>query len=182
MGSNVYVFPGPARARLCRTPLDYDKWLPSTLFLTHYLPDDPRSSQMINLASLILGQNGIWGDLLNVSDAGVALFGEILRRYKQVRADITVADPVRRGIIGGSPEVHEKINPVTGRGAVAIFAAVAGRYSYVTDRAVAAPYWAGDGVAVTIEPDGRARLDVDLAEPGAALVFFGVDTDEGEGS
>ena len=61
--SNVFVYPGPARARICRAPLDFDKWLPSVLFLTHYLPDDPASSQMINLASLILGQNGIWGDL-----------------------------------------------------------------------------------------------------------------------
>jgi alpha-galactosidase len=181
MGSNVFVFPGPARARLCRTPLDYDKWLPSTLFLTHYLPDDPPSSQMINLASLILGQNGIWGDLPDVSEAGVALFGRILGLYKQVRADITVADPVCKGVIGGSPEIHEKINPVTGRGAVCVFSAVAGSYRYVTERTAAMPYWASDGVEVFIDADGRAKLDITFTEPGAGLVFFGVENNGGDG-
>ena len=59
---NLFFFPGPARAWVCRTPLTYDKWVPSVLFLTHYLPDDPASNQELNIASLVLGQNGIWGD------------------------------------------------------------------------------------------------------------------------
>jgi alpha-galactosidase len=65
---NMFFFPGWARAAICRTALAFDKWLPSVLFLTHYLPDDtpgtqPRwcqpegiaDSQEVNLASLILG-------------------------------------------------------------------------------------------------------------------------------
>ena len=99
--SNVLVFPGPARPRYCRAPLDFDKWIPSVLFLTHYLPDDPESSQVINIASLILGHNGIWGDLLTISKEGVARFGKLLAYYKQVRDDITEAHPVRSGVVGG---------------------------------------------------------------------------------
>lgn len=56
---NLFFYPGPARTWICRSPLNYDRWISSTLLLTHYLPDDPASSQMVNVASLILGQNGI---------------------------------------------------------------------------------------------------------------------------
>jgi hypothetical protein len=61
--------------------------IPSTLFLTHYFPDAPQQWQEVAVASLILGQNGIWGDLLNVSDSGAAFIGSTLARYKQVRDD-----------------------------------------------------------------------------------------------
>src|SRR3954454_24351038 len=88
--TGIYFFyPGPARTWICRSPLTYDRWLPSILLLTHYFPDDPASSQMVNVASLILGQNGIWGDLPKVSEAGIAGIAEIIRRYKEVRDDIT---------------------------------------------------------------------------------------------
>lgn len=174
MGLNVFVFPGPARARLCRKPLAYDKWIPSILFLTHYLPDDPASSQMINLASLVLGQNGIWGDLLNISEAGIARFHEVLGLYKQVRDDVTRAGPVRAGIVGGSPEIHEKINPRTGRGLIAIFAEAPGTYTYVTQNVVAGGDKGMGDVQVTRDAQGRARLDAAFAQAGAALVFFGV--------
>lgn len=173
--SNVYVYPGAARARLCRAPLDFDKWLPSVLFLTHYLPDDPAGSQLINLASLILGQNGIWGDLPAVSEAGVQRFGEVLGLYKQVRDDITVARPIRTGICGGSPEVHEKINPATGRGAVCVFAAATGRYQYITETVVTEQgLWHTEGVEVQRDVKGRALLTLDFAAPGAKIILFGV--------
>ena len=175
MGSNVFVFPGPARARVCRTPLDYDRWIPSVLWMTHYLPDDPRSSQLINLASLVLGQNGIWGDLLEVSDQGVALFGRVLGLYKQVRRDVTASYPVREGIVGGSPEIHEKILAETGRGLVAVFAAAPGRYTYVTAHPVAGTHWCSEGMQISRdETTGQARIEVALDRPGAALAFFGV--------
>jgi len=65
--TNIFVQPGAPRTWICRSPLTFDKWIPSVLFLTHYLPDDPINSQDINLASLILGQNSIWGDLTAIS-------------------------------------------------------------------------------------------------------------------
>ena len=174
MGSNVFVFPGPARARVCRTPLGFDKWLPSVLFLTHYLPDDPETSQMINLASLVLGQNGIWGDLLTVSDKGIALFAEVLGLYKQIRNDITRSCPVHTGVIGGSPEIHEKISEGTGRGVVAAFAGAAGCYTYVTKHGVANNFWANEGVRVE-KQEGSACLELTFEQPGAKLVLFGVE-------
>jgi len=172
--SNVYVYPGPARARVCRAPLTCDRWLPSVLFLTHYLPDEPARSQWINLASLILGQNGIWGDLLSLSPAGVERFGQTLALYKQVRDDITEAPPVRTGAVGGNPEIHEKVSPRSGRGAVALFASSAGSYTYITEARVARGVWTGEGVTVTFTPDGRARLEASFTAPGATLAFFGV--------
>jgi len=185
---NLFFYPGPARAWVCRAPLTYDKWLPSVLFLTHYLPDDryPKhgwsgssdvqddTNQWISLASLVLGQNGLWGDLLNISDAGIARFGETLRRYKKIRDDIAAAALTRTGAVGGSPEIYEKINPATGRGVVSAFASATGRYTYVTAAPVAHGLWHNDGVTVTVDAQGRTVLDMTFDGAGAKLVFFGV--------
>ena len=146
---NLFFFPGPARAWVCRTPLTYDKWVPSVLFLTHYLPDDPQSNQELNIASLVLGQNGLWGDLMRLSDDGVARFGAALTAYKQVRDDITRATLRRTGAVGGSPEVYEKIDPNTGWGVVSVFANARGTYTYLTHASVSLQTWAMPGVAIT---------------------------------
>ncbi len=55
---NLFFYPGQARTWIARSPLGFDKWIPSTLFLTHYFPDDPRNLQELNIASMILGQ--VW--------------------------------------------------------------------------------------------------------------------------
>lgn len=169
---NLFFYPGPARTWICRTPLTYDKWLPSVLFLTHYLPDDPIASQQVNLASLVLGQNGIWGDLLRVSPEGVKFFGEALRHYKQVRDDITASSPIRSGGVGGTPEVHEKIS-WSGRGAVVLFSSASGDVSYVTTARVSKEYWQTGNAHVEFDAHGRARLKVHFDRPGAVVLFFG---------
>jgi alpha-galactosidase len=188
---NLFFWPGPARAWVCRTPLPYDTWVPSVLFLTHYLPDDrylvhgwsgsrevvDDANQWISIASLVLGQNGIWGDLLRITDEGIARFGRALTAYKQVREEVTRAALVLTGAVGGSPEVYEKIDPATGRGVVSVFASAAGRYSYVTHSPTAPGAWHNDGVSVARDGSGRARLDVAFEKAGAKVVFFGVSTD-----
>lgn len=174
--SNILVYPGPARTWFCREPLSFDKWVPSTLLLTHYLPDDPADSRLVNIASLILGQNGLWGDLLSVSPQGVAHIAEWLELYKQVREDMAHAPPVRSGAVGGSPEVHEKIHPATGRGAVVIFASAPGTYDYITDHPVATPFWSTPGAAAAIDAKGRARITATFERWGAQVVFFGART------
>ena len=170
--SNIFVYPGPARGWFVRAPLDFDKWIPSVLFLTHYLPDAPRSSQLVNLASLVLGQNGIWGDLQVVPPEGVALFGEVLGVYRRVRDSITAADPVRTGAIGGSPEIHEKI-AADGRGVVCVFANEAGRQRYVTANKAGDVLWATEGCEVARDAAGRAVLTMRFDGAGAHMVFFG---------
>jgi alpha-galactosidase len=173
--TNMFVHAGPARGWVCRTPLGFDKWIPSVLFLTHYLPDDPGSSQENNIASLILGHNGIWGDLLNVSEEGIRRFHQILGLYKQVRDDITASSPVRYGAVGGTPEIYEKISG-TGRGAVVVFANAAGAYQYVTQHCVDAAYWHNEGVAVSRDGQERAVLEMTFDRPGAKIVFFGIES------
>lgn len=173
---NLFFFPGPARSWICRFPLTYDKWIPSVLFLTHYLPDDPADNQWISLASLVLGQNGIWGDLLNVSEEGVKRFGDTLRLYKQIKADITAGTLRRTGEVSGSPEVYEKINSETGHGVLSLFASAPGRYTYVTStHSLPRKFWHNDGVTVTHDEQGRARIEADFTDPGAKIVFFGVE-------
>jgi len=170
---NVFVYPGSARPRVCRVPLTFDKWIPSVLFLTHYLPDEPAGSQLENTASLILGHNGFWGDLLALPDEGAQRIRVWIYAYKRVRDDVTSVGATRTGMPGGSPEVYEKINPKTGRGVVVVFAAARGRYEHVTRAAVAEMFYATDGVAVRKDAKNRAVLDVVFAKPGAQMVFFG---------
>ncbi len=170
---NLFFFPGPARAWICRTPLPYDKWIPSVLFLTHYLPDDPASSQELNIASLVLGQNGIWGDLLRISEEGIERFGAAFRAYKQVRDEITRATLIRTGAVGGNPEVYEKIDPKTGKGVVSVFATARGTYTLLTHVPVSKITWAMPGVTVTETKTGLARIDVTFETPGGKCVFFG---------
>ena len=172
---NIFFYKGPARTWICRSALGFDRWIPSNLFLTHYFPDDPLASQEVNVASLVLGQDGIWGDLPAISDAGVQYIAGVLARYKKVRQAVMESDPVRTGLLSGSPEIREKISSRSGEGVVAIFATKAGRYSYVTRNTVAAQSWASEGVTVEIDSTRHARVSCEFADPGAKLLFFGVD-------
>ena len=172
--SNIFVHPGPARPWICRTPLTFDKWIPSVLFLTHYLPDDPMGSQDINLASLILGQNGIWGDLPAISAEGRARFGEVLSYYKRVRDDVTAESAVKSGMTGSAFECYEKINSETGRGVVCVFATVQDTFRYVTRKKTAPTVWSSVPVTVTPLEDGTSLIEIRFSGQGAAMIFFGV--------
>jgi alpha-galactosidase len=171
---NIFVQPGPARGWFVRSVLTYDKWIPSVLLLTHYQPDEPRTSQTLNLASLILGQNGIWGEILKTSPEGVAHIRQVLDLYKQVRNDITNSFPVVQGETGSSPEIHEKIGATTGRGVVVVFANSRGSYTYVTKHKVDRSLWKNEGVKVNFDAKGRAVIEADFTGPGAKIIFFGV--------
>ncbi|HNW56663.1 MAG TPA: alpha-galactosidase [Bacteroidales bacterium] len=172
---NIFVQPGPARTWFMRSVLDYDKWIPSNLFLANYQPDDPESSQIINLASLVLGQNSVWGEILKTSPDGVTTIHDILEKYKQVRNDVAMASPVRIGSSGDTPEIWEKINPETGKGVVVIFSNSDGHFSYITRNKVSADLWHNKGATVKIINDGYAEINTEFGEASAAIVFFGVD-------
>ena len=171
--SNIFVHPGAPRTWICRTPLTFDKWIPSVLFLTHYLPDDPISSQDINLASLILGQNGIWGDLPSISAEGRARFRQILDKYKCVRDDITAEAAIKTGITGSGFECYEKICSKTGKGVVCVFATVCDTFRYITEKETNPSVWSSVPATVTPLADGTSMIEITFTEPGAAMVFFG---------
>lgn len=172
--TNIFVHPGAPRTWICRSPLTFDKWIPSVLFLTHYLPDDPINSQDINLASLILGQNGIWGDLPAVSPEGRARFAEILGKYKVVRDDITAEAAIKSGMTGSGFECYEKICSETGKGVVCVFATVSDTFRYITEKKTDASVWSSVPATVTPLADGTSMIEITFTEPGAAMIFFGV--------
>jgi alpha-galactosidase len=172
---NIFVNPGPARAWFTRSLLTYDRWIPSILFLTHYQADEPKSSQVINIASLILGQNGIWGEILKTPDEGTKLFGEILGKYKQVKNDITSASPITSGKPGEIFEIHEKINPENGKGTVVIFSIGDKPVRYVTRNKADNKYWTNEDVKISWDNKGRAVIEAGFHETGAKIIFFGVE-------
>lgn len=183
--NNMFFQPGPARTWLTRRSLKLDKWIPSILTLTHYLPDDPEANQVNCVASLVLGHNGIWGDLVAVSPEGQDRIGTMIRQYKQIRDDITQAPLTLRGESGGSPEVYEKINPETGCGVVSIFGMRSGEFTYITRQPVDKSSWTTEGLTVELLSDGRVRIKAKFKAPSgyaenykpgeyAQLIFFGV--------
>ncbi|MDQ9736204.1 hypothetical protein RF031_13895, partial [Acinetobacter baumannii] len=70
--------PGAARPQVCRAFTQFDPWIPSTLFLTHFLPEGNDIALNNSMASLILGGNGIWGDLLSLDSDTVRAWNDFL--------------------------------------------------------------------------------------------------------
>lgn len=180
--TNLFFYPGAARDWVCRTPLTYDTWIPSVLFLTHYLPDDPAPNQDMSIGSAILGQNGIWGDLLSISDGGIDRMARVLMAYKGVRDDVTRSTALRTGIPGGMIEAYEKIDPSSGRGVLVIFANQVGSpfgpdqpmtSTIVTRSAVVKEIVTTPGVEISYDTAGRAIVTARFSETGAAIVVFG---------
>ena len=170
---NVFFYPGAARPRVCRTGARFDNIIPSILFLTHYLPDGPPLSQSNSLASLMLGGNGIWGDLLALSETDIANLAEPLRDYKRVADAVTQAYPRVTGFAGSSPEIHEKLHVETGTGIVVFFTVAPGEFVYVTQPLPADKITEIKGAdAWERLHDNRIKLTVTLARNDARTVFF----------
>ena len=91
-----------------------------------------------------------------------------------MRDDITRTYPVRSGAVGGSPEIHEKINPVNGRGVVSLIAGCKGTFTWITEAIVAEGTWCSDDLSVERLPSGHARITARFQAAGGGFVFFGV--------
>ena len=127
--------------------------------------------QLLNLASLILGQNGIWGDRLSLSDEGIDYFAQVLTVYKRLRDAITEAYPRVTGQPGQAFEAHEKLREADGQGVVVLFANQAGDYEYrLHGRAAARETVFGEA---TVQRRGdQVRLHARFDRPGAVIAFF----------
>jgi alpha-galactosidase len=172
--AQLFTNPGPARGWFTRPVMRYDKWIPSVLFLTHYQLDGDSASLDINLASAILGANGIWGELLKCNPYQISHTKTVLDKYKEVRNDILESDPVFSGMPGTSPEVYEKINSANGRGAIVVFAQEAGAYRYISRNTVSERLWHTKGVSIQRDSKGRAMIECVFTKPGARIIFFGI--------
>jgi alpha-galactosidase len=170
---NMFFYPGPARARVCRRAAIYDAVVPSSLFMVHYLPDGPQVSLDNNLASLVLGGNGLWGDLPALTSDVVDFWATNIADYKRVIHAVAAAYPRTRGFIGSSPEVHEKLKPEAAAGVVVFFSAAPGTFSYLTqplDLAKLGEVKGADDWEMT--SDGCLKLTVSLTADGARTIFI----------
>ena len=171
-GTNIFFYPGSARPRFCRQGVAYDEIVPSHLFLTHFLPEGTKNDRDNSFCSLILGGNGIWGDLTSLSREEIDYWKENLDVYKSVR-DYIVTVPVRRkGIIGSSPEIYEKVNPENACGYVAFFTQREEVFSWVTPPLQTVPREIRGAESYQIFEDGRIRISVSLEKNGAGTVFL----------
>jgi alpha-galactosidase len=169
---NVFFNPGPARSRVCRTGARFDPVVPSCLFLVHYLPDGPRLSQENSLASLAVAGGGIWGDLLSLTEEDLDWWGTQLRRLHRAALPASRAFPRVRGFAGSSPEVHEKLDPETGEGLVAIFTVKEGEVQHITQPLSHPPAEVVGADKWEVLPSGRVKIIVNLETNGAKTLFF----------
>ena len=170
---NVFFFPGAARARVCRQGIRFDSFIPSILFLTHFLPDKPAKSQNNALASLMLGGNGIWGDLSALDEDDIGRFSQALRMYKQVSSHATGIGAKTTGFIGSSPEIYDKFDPAACKGLVCFFTRAEGTFVYYTDKISADQFHSvtgADEYELTVR--GRLKLTVILESDDARVVFI----------
>jgi alpha-galactosidase len=125
-----------------------------------------------SLASLMLGGNGIWGDLLSLSEADLTLLAGHLADYKRVAAGVTRAYPRVRGFTGSSPEVYEKIDPASATVAVIFFTVTPGRITHLTQPLARQPIHEITGADAWEQTgDGRLWITVDLGANDARIVF-----------
>ncbi len=168
---NVFFYPGPARAQVCRSNIRYDAFIPSILFLTHYIPHGDALSDANNQAAMALGGNGIWGYLDEMTDEGVSRWREYIQKYKRVRLNITNAQARLTGIWGGSPEIIEKLDE-NGFGCVVFFTHAGGEYTYVTNPLPEQARIIDGCDAYTTRGDRSIELRVTLKPDEACTVFF----------
>lgn len=169
---NVFFHPGAARPKVCRQGTKYDSFVPSILFLTHFLPDGPKMAQMNSLCALMLGGNGIWGDLLSLSEEDIALFSNILKKYKKVADSVTKSYPRIKGFIGSSPEIHEKIDYDESKGMICFFTRAGGTYTHITDKINKDKFYTVEGAdSFYLTDDGRLKITVKLENNEARPVF-----------
>jgi alpha-galactosidase len=175
--TNIFFYPGAARPRFCRSGVSYDGFIPSVLFLTHYLPDGDVKALENSLASLVLGGNGIWGSLSELTPEETAFWRDNLSLYKQVRDAVTLSAAKVTGSVGSSPEIYEKVDAGSGSGLIAFFTCSPGTYHYV-----AGPFRGpgrGGNVPKVLCADGYetleggyVRITVNLTRDGARTVFL----------
>jgi alpha-galactosidase len=172
-GTNIFFYPGAARPRFCRTGVSYDRFMPSSLFLTHYLPDGDVKARENSLASLVLGGNGIWGSLIDLTAEETAFWRDNLTLYKQVRDAATAAAARVAGSAGSSPEIYEKVDSDSGMGLIAFFTCNPGTFSYITGpfRKGKTPKVLGADRYESLE-DGYVSITVMLNRDGARTVFL----------
>ncbi len=168
---NVFFYPGAARDRVCRKSILFDELIPSVLFLTHFLPDAPRLSQDNAIASMLLGGNGIWGDLLSLTDEDIKVFADAIGNYRRVRDDVTEAYPRIKGKIGGSPEIYEKLSK-NGRGTVTFFTHTHGTFRHITSPLPDAASRVVTGADKVEVMEDSLVITVTLENDGARTVFI----------
>lgn len=170
--TNMFFYPGAARSKVCRQGLKYDSFVPSILFLTHFLPDKPRFSQNNALAALMLGGNGIWGDLTLLNDEDISVFAETLSKYKKVAESVNNSYPRFKGFIGSSHEIYEKIDYEKAEGLVCFFTRGAGEFEYVTEKINLDKFSHVDGAdSYEVTPGGSLKIMVSLEQNDARYVF-----------
>ena len=122
---------------------------------------------------MVLGQNGIWGDLPAISEEGKGRFDEVLSKYKEVREDITAEAAIKSGMTGSGFECYEKLSSKTGKGVICAFSTVKDTFRYITRKKTDRVFWASVPVTVTPLANGTSLIEITFEKPGAAMVFFG---------
>ena len=155
-------------AQASRHALNFDPFVPVSLLRAPVQPADEQS-----LATLALGGNALQGSLSALPEETLRLWADTLTLYRRILPEVTAAYPRRRGWIGSSPEVHEKIAADKAAGVVSFFTVTGGTFVHLTqpmDLSQLAEVRGADDWEMT--HDGRLKLTVKLPDHGGRAVFL----------
>ncbi len=168
LAAGRYSLSGTSTVQASRQALNFDPFIPTSLLPAPVLAEDENA-----LATLVLGGNSLTGRLSGLSEEVLSLWTESLALYRRILPEVSAAYPRRRGWIGSSPEVYEKIVTDKAAGVVAFFTVSGGTFTHLTqpmDLSSLAEVRGADAWEMT--HDGRLKITVTLPDGGARAVFL----------
>jgi hypothetical protein len=159
---NLFFHPGPARTWFMRAPLAYDRWVPVVAAADALPPDDGAANQENAVASLALGQHGMWGDLPGVPPEGS---GAHRRASSEVQGRLRGRHgrrPSARASSAATARYTRRLTPPPAAASSASSPATPGSTPTSPRNRPALPAWHGENVSVTLlgERAGEGGRDV----------------------
>jgi len=168
--TNTY---GPFRARqMRRVPFYYGSIIPPILLMAHCYPHNKEGFQEYNLHTSILGLNGLWGDLSQMSNEEIKRVKKTVELYKKVGDAVISTRPKITGFVGSSPEIYEFIDPKKSKGQVIAFSEKPLEKLYLTKKIDKEKFLCVIGQSYELNPCGRISLHFSFKQPVSSRAAF----------
>lgn len=154
-------------------PSLYSMFIPPVLLPHANYPHNkrPYEAQEYAVASTLLGGNGFWGDLSEMTKAQRANVKAMLGQYRRAGDSVVAVRPKVTGEVGSSPEIYEYLLPGEAEGQVIAFSGSKGQQLYRTREFETNRLLGVLRHAYTLD-DNRLRFHFTFTEPDVSRQAF----------